>query len=86
MPQINKFPNKPRKPNTKSAIRWRKWKGKILDKPSWRKKEGGAIHPKREICSICKKHKVKYHHNRCNICWEKERVKREKERSEIKWD
>lgn len=54
---------------TKSKIKWRKWKSKIIDKPSFRNKEGGQINPIMERCRVCKKNKVKHHHTLCDRCW-----------------
>lgn len=53
----------------KKEIRYRKWKSKVLDKPSIRNKQGGKIIPKLKYCKKCNIRKVKYHHSYCNKCW-----------------
>lgn len=57
------------KPKTKKNIRYRKWRSKAKDKPSFRNKEGGAIKPMRKKCKKCEKARVRYHHSYCTKCW-----------------
>lgn len=61
----------------KRIIRFRKWKSKKLDKPSFRNKEGGKIKPIRKFCKRCKVKRVKFHHSYCNKCYDLNRIEKE---------